>query len=63
MAIRVLEAIGLRISKSQSAYSERFEDLPKEVQEGIEIGWRQLRAGQSVSNEEVFRKAKMICNE
>lgn len=42
---------------------ERFEDLPKEVQEDIELGWKQLRAGQGIPHDEVIRGAEEICRE
>ena len=37
------------------------EELPEEIIEGIEQGWQELRQGKGISNEEVHKKARLLC--
>ncbi len=39
------------------------EELPAEIIEGIEQGWQELRQGKGISNEEVHKKARLLCAE
>ena len=54
-AIKDLEAIGLTIEISDK------NELPEEVLQDIEIGWKQLRTGQGIPSSEVYRKARILC--
>ena len=54
MAIKALEAIGLTIEISDKS------ELPEEVLQDIEIGWKQLRTGQGIPSSEVYSDIKFL---
>jgi len=37
------------------------EEFPAEIIKGIEQGWQELRQGKGISNEEVHKKARLLC--